>query len=138
MQADITQGQVNAETVSADFFTRLVAIIIDVIIVGIPSFILSLFLPQALSILVNLAIGVGYYTYFWSTTGQTIGKQVMGLKVVSSETGGVLDVQGALIRYVCMIVSSIPLGLGFFWALWDPKHDTWHDKLAKTKVIKIK
>jgi uncharacterized RDD family membrane protein YckC len=138
MQDSMTQGAVNAETVSADFVTRLIALIIDAIIVGVPSVIIGLFVPQAVSILINLVIGVAYYTYFWSSTGQTVGKMVMGLKVLSSESGQILTVQEAVIRYVCMIVSSIPLGLGFFWALWDPKHDTWHDKLAKTKVISIK
>ena len=138
MQEPTTQGAINAETVSADFFTRLVAIIIDVIIVAVPTFILGLFLPQAVSFLLNLVIGVAYYVYFWSSTGQTPGKMVMGLKVLSSETGQLLTMQEAVIRYVCMIVSSIPLALGFLWALWDPKHDTWHDKLAKTKVISIK
>jgi uncharacterized RDD family membrane protein YckC len=61
----------------------------------------------------------------------------MGLKVVSAETGDLLDMGGAALRYVGYMVSAIPLYLGFFWILWDPKHDAWHDKIAKTKVIKV-
>jgi uncharacterized RDD family membrane protein YckC len=124
--------------VSADFFTRLVAIIIDAIIIGIPSMILFLILPVALYYVLSVGIGLAYFVYFWSSTGQTPGKMVMGLKVVSSESGQILTYQEAAIRYVCTLVSGIPLGLGYFWAIWDPKHDTWHDKLAKTKVISTK
>ena len=138
MQADITHGQVTEETVSADFVTRLLAGLIDGAVFIIPSIILSRLLPLPIYLLIAIAIGAGYQIYFWSSTGQTVGKRVMGLKVVSSETGQILDVQGAAIRYACTFVSAIPFGLGFLAALWDPKHDTWHDKLAKTKVISIK
>ena len=61
----------------------------------------------------------------------------MGLKVVSAENGGLLEPSAALLRYVGYFVSGIPLGLGYLWVLWDPKHDAWHDKIAKTKVIKV-
>jgi uncharacterized RDD family membrane protein YckC len=138
MQADMSQQQVNAETVSADFVTRLIAWIIDAVIVGVPIFILAMILPMFLAYAIGLVAGVGYAVYFWTSTGATLGKQVMGLKVVSSETGQLLDTQGAIIRYVCYIISGLPLYLGYLWALWDPNHDTWHDKLAKTKVIKVK
>jgi uncharacterized RDD family membrane protein YckC len=140
MQDSMAQGggAVSEETVSADFLTRFLAILIDGLILMVPLVIAFLVLPVALYYVLSLVVGAGYNVYFWSTTGQTIGKKVMGLKVVSAETGQILGVQGAVIRYVCTIVSSIPLGLGYFWALWDPKHDTWHDKLAKTKVISVK
>ena len=137
MQAEMSQGPVSAETVSADFFVRLVAALIDGIILIIPQMIVRLILGPALGGLIGLAVGVGYSYYFWTTSGQTPGKMVMSLKVVSAETGGLLEPSAALLRYVGYIVSSIPIGLGFLWVLWDPKHDAWHDKIAKTKVIKV-
>ncbi len=137
MQADVTQGTVNSETVSADFFTRLVAYLIDAVIVGVPFFVLMIILPMMLAYVVGLVLSIGYLIYFWSTTGQTFGKKAMGLKVVSAEHGGVLTAQEAGLRYVGYIVSSIPFSLGFFWIIWDPNHDGWHDKIAKTKVIKV-
>jgi uncharacterized RDD family membrane protein YckC len=137
MQAETSVGPVTAETVSADFFVRLVAAIIDGIILIIPQMILRLVLGQAIGSLIGLGIGVAYSYYFWTTSGQTPGKMAMSLKVVSAETGGLLEPSAALLRYVGYIVSSIPIGLGFLWVLWDPKHDAWHDKIAKTKVIKV-
>ena len=137
MQAEMSQGPVNAETVSADFFVRLVAALIDGIILIIPQMIVRLILGPALGGLIGLAVGVGYSYYFWTTSGQTPGKMVMSLKVVSAETGALLEPSAALLRYVGYIVSAIPIGLGYLWVLWDPKHDAWHDKIAKTKVIKV-
>jgi uncharacterized RDD family membrane protein YckC len=130
-------GNISTETVSADFGTRLVAWLIDWVIVVVPAVILMLILPMALAYLLVLVASVGYQLYFWTTTGQTIGKKAMGLKVVSAETGELLDWGGAAMRYVGYIVSGIPLYLGYFWMIWDPQHDGWHDKIAKTKVIKV-
>jgi uncharacterized RDD family membrane protein YckC len=137
MQAGTSDGPVSAETVSADFFTRLVAIIIDGVILVIPQVIIQVLTNQAIASLVGIVIGVAYSYYFWTTTGQTPGKMVMGLKVVSAENGALLEPSAAILRYVGYFVSGIALGLGYLWVLWDPKHDAWHDKIAKTKVIKV-
>lgn len=137
MQADMTQGPISAETVSADFWVRLVAALIDGVILIIPNIILQLLLGQIFAGIISLVIGVGYSYYFWTTSGQTPGKMVMGLKVVSAENGALLEPSAALLRYVGYCVSGIAFGLGYLWVLWDPKHDAWHDKIAKTKVIKV-
>jgi uncharacterized RDD family membrane protein YckC len=114
-----------------------VAVIIDGIILFIPQLIIQLVLGQAIASLAGLVIGIGYAIYFWTTTGQTPGKMVMGLKVVSAENGALLEPSGAALRYVAQLVSAIPLALGFLWVIWDPKHEGWHDKIAKTKVIRV-
>ena len=132
-----SQPATSAETVSADFFVRLAAALIDGVILIIPQLIVRVLLGPAVGALAGLAIGVGYSYYFWTTSGQTPGKMAMSLQVVSAETGGLLEPSTALLRYVGYVVSSIPLGLGYLWVLWDPKHDAWHDKIAKTKVIKV-
>jgi uncharacterized RDD family membrane protein YckC len=131
------QQAVSLETVSADFGTRLVAFLIDGVIIGVPAFILMMILPVILIYPLVLVAGIAYQVYFWTTTGQTVGKMAMGLKVVSAETGNLLDPGTAALRYVGYIVSGLPIYLGFFWAIWDPMHDTWADKIAKTKVIKV-
>lgn len=137
MQAQMSGGSVTSETVSADFGTRLVAFLIDWVIIVIPAFILMVLLPIMLVYPLILIAGIGYQVYFWTTTGQTIGKKAMGIKVVSAETGELLTYGEAAIRYVGYIVSALPIYLGFLWIIWDPQHDGWHDKIAKTKVIKV-
>jgi uncharacterized RDD family membrane protein YckC len=66
--------------------------------------------------------------------GYTIGKKVMGIKVVSGSKGGV-DILKAFIRSLSKILSGCLLGLGYLWMLWDEKSQTWHDKIADTNVV---
>jgi uncharacterized RDD family membrane protein YckC len=33
-------------------------------------------------------------------------------------------------------LSALFFGLGVFWMLWDRRRQAWHDKLAKTVVVK--
>jgi len=42
------------------------------------------------------------------------------------------------LRYLGYYVSTIVLFLGFFWVAWDKKKQGWHDKMARTVVIKAK
>jgi uncharacterized RDD family membrane protein YckC len=128
---------VTRETVSVGFGERFVALLIDVIIVGIAGAVARAIFSTGLGVAVSLVIGVAYYTYFWSSTGQTLGKMAMNLKVVKADGSGLVDIGGGVIRYVGYIISGIPLFLGYFWVLWDGKHDAWHDKIAGTKVIKV-
>lgn len=140
---DSSSMAVTPETVSADFVTRLIAYLIDAAIVGIAPWII-VFIAFAIApilgfllVLVWIAAALGYNYYFWTTTGQTPGKKIMGLKVVRADNGGILDPQTAILRYVGYIVSGMVIYLGFLAILWDPQHDGWHDKIAKTKVIKV-
>ncbi len=65
----------------------------------------------------------------------TIGKLIMNLQVVRTD-GSKVTFWRALGREFAKILSGIPLGLGFLWALWDEKGQTWHDKIADTLVVK--
>jgi uncharacterized RDD family membrane protein YckC len=76
--------------------------------------------------------------FFWTGTGQTPGKMAMGIRVVSAQTGDVIGMGEALLRYVGYIISGLALGLGFLWIIWDPKHEGWHDKIASTRVVKAR
>jgi len=131
MQQGETMGAVRA----AGFGERLVAYLIDAVIIGVPMWIISMIVPVALYFVLSLVIGIGYAVYFWTTSGSTPGKSLMGLKVVSAETGEVVDPGTAVLRYVGYIVSSLPLALGFLWVLWDENRQGWHDKIAKTVVV---
>ena len=123
---------------TAGFGPRFVAMLIDVVILFVAQMIIRILLGAVLGSLAGLVIGLGYMLYFWTSSGATPGKMAMGLKVVSAETGALLDPGTALLRYVGYIVSGIPLWLGFLWVLWDPEKEAWHDKIAKTRVIKAK
>lgn len=118
------------------FGKRLGAYLVDWVILVVISVIVGAVLPGALAQLVSLLLGLGYFTYLeGSPSGQTVGKRALSIRVVDSRTGGPLDYGKAAIRYVGKIISGIPIFLGFFWMLWDPQKETWHDKIATTTVV---
>lgn len=120
----------------ASFGVRFVALLIDVVILGVIGGILGAILNQQIAGLLNTLIGLGYYTYLeGSPAGQTIGKRAMSIRVVDYGTGGSIDYTKAFIRYIGKILSGIVCLLGYFWMLWDKEKQTWHDKIATTTVV---
>ncbi len=66
--------------------------------------------------------------------GQTIGKRVLGIKVVL-ENGDPLDLKQAFLRE---FLGKSVLGvfvLGYFWMLFDKNNQCWQDKVAGTVVV---
>jgi len=78
----------------------------------------------------------GFFCWFWSKGGQTLGMRTWRIKVVRRD-GTALDVRHALLRAICAMISWLPLGLGFLWSLVDPERLTWHDRLSDTQLILI-
>ncbi len=74
--------------------------------------------------------------YFYVHNGQSLGKSFIGLRVVRQD-GAPIDYRTAIIRHIVGYPLSVfCLGMGFLWMFWDQKQQGWHDKLAKTLVIK--
>lgn len=73
---------------------------------------------------------------FWLYFGATPAKMAFSLKVVDAVTGEKPTLQQCVIRYLGYFVSMLPLFLGFFWIIWDGNKQGWHDKMAKTVVIR--
>ena len=46
------------------------------------------------------------------------------------------SLSGSPARAAMKLVSGAVLGLGYLWMLWDAEKQTWHDKVAKTYVVK--
>src|SRR5262245_31025475 len=117
----------------ANFGQRLVATIIDSILVGIVGGVVELALPRGLGYAVALAIGIAYFGWLeGSNSGQTIGKRAIDFRV-----GGPIGTGRAIGRYFARIISAIPCFLGYFWMLWDPEKQCWHDKLVSDVVVPV-
>ena len=67
--------------------------------------------------------------------GQTVGKKILGIKVVDSLEHDLSWVQ-CLARPASYILSMIGL-LGFLWSLWDKEKRCWHDFIARTRVVRL-
>ena len=79
-------------------------------------------------------LAVLYQLYFASMSGQTIGMRLVGIRVISSRGRAPGPVRG-LLRVVAMVVSVLPGGLGWLWAIFDREHRALHDHVAGTYVI---
>jgi uncharacterized RDD family membrane protein YckC len=124
------------------FFPRLVAYIIDAIILGIVYWIINLIFSMPgdptiamLGSLIAALVGLAYLIYFWTSTGQTPGKKVMGIKVVATD-GSKLTTGKAILRIIGYAISGAIIFLGFIWILIDKDKQGWHDKIAGTYVVK--
>lgn len=120
----------------ASFGKRFLALLIDGLIIGVAGRILGTILGGgSLGQTVSTALGLLYYVYFEGGQGATLGKKVLKLKVVSTAGASPIGYGSAAVRYIGRIVSAIPIGLGYFWMLWDKDRQTWHDKIASTYVV---
>jgi uncharacterized RDD family membrane protein YckC len=89
-------------------------------------------------LLVLLAsIGWTFYNRWYQagTTGQSLGKKVLNLRLVSEETGQPIGTLMAGVRDICHIIDAIICYVGFLFPLWDVKRQTIADKIIKTVVI---
>ncbi|WP_432481069.1 RDD family protein [Moraxella sp. ZY200743] len=87
-------------------------------------------------ILISVGLPLLATFWFWTRKGATPGKMLLGLQVLDERTGNLLTLKQAFIRYLGYIVSSVVFGLGYIWAGFDKKKQSWHDKLAKTVVVR--
>jgi uncharacterized RDD family membrane protein YckC len=121
----------------ASLMARLIAIILDSILLGIISGIVTAIVgEQILGVGVGFIIGLGYNWYFWTQNqGQTPGKALLGIRVVKVNGGPLSDLD-AIIRYIGYYINTFVLLLGWIWAIFDDRHQGWHDKLAGTMVVR--
>jgi len=141
----------------ADVINRIVAIIIDSVILWVVMFVISLPLgmgtmmmgsvtnPMAAAQLagasmivsiLGILIGLGYFVYFEGTTGQTIGKKIVNIKVVR-EDGKPMDYMTALVRTVLRVIDGIGFYIvGLIVLLASKDKQRIGDMAAKTLVVK--
>ena len=141
--------------VPAGFGMRFLAVFLDGLILGIPFALLGAAfidtddasfrvgvgytpgIPLGLNLL-QIAVSLAYYgVLIGGKDGQTLGKRACGIRVVDAASWqpGV-GVGRGIGRFLATYLSAIPCLLGYFWMLWDADKQTWHDKLANTRVVK--
>ena len=76
----------------------------------------------------------GFFVGFWVRSGRTLGMQSWRLQLETMD-GSKVNLRVATLRFFASLVSLIPAGLGFFWALWDKDRLTWHDRISKTRIV---
>jgi uncharacterized RDD family membrane protein YckC len=120
----------------ADVGERFIALIVDSLIVSFIGGLLGSNSGWWLGGTVGFLIGVGYQWYFLTRyEGQTLGKMMMSIRVIKVDGTPISDTD-AVLRYIGYLINSPIFMLGWIWALFDSNHQGWHDKIAKTYVVK--
>ena len=142
---DVTSGEYGRVEI-AGFGSRLVAFVIDGVIFAVVGVAIVLMFAPALSqggsdssfTILNAALTLGSLGAHWifNSVGWSPGKLMMGLRIVNAE-GTAPGAARGFARTAGTIVSSLPLYLGYLWAAWDGRTQTWHDKIAGTYVVRF-
>lgn len=77
-----------------------------------------------------------YFFLFMVSASQTPGMKRRGISVVTKEDLP-LDPRTACLRGFGYLISILPVMLGLLWALIDPEHLTWADKVSGTYIKKL-
>ena len=93
-------------------------------LLGSADFIISYVLPFIITLL------------FWAYKAATPGKMILSMKIVDANTLEKVSNGRLALRYLGYYVSMLPLFLGFFWVAWDKRKQGWHDKIARTVVVR--
>lgn len=135
----------------AGFVTRLIAWIIDHMVISgvffiigwIGSFVIDTFqfmgdtsslVVLGLVVLFNFLFYIFYFIGLWMLSGQTLGKYIMGLRIVRTN-GERLKFRNAVVRFFGVFLSALMLYLGYIIVLFDNRRQAIHDKLAGTIVV---
>lgn len=133
----------------ASFGLRLVAFLIDALVLGTLGALLSAlirldlgWLPGQLFPSVSTPGSILGLLVFWAYTigltkryGGTLGKLALGLVVIPTD-GRPLDWLTVIVREtIGKFVSAVTFGLGFWWVSWDARKQGFHDKVADTFVV---
>ena len=109
-------------------------------------------LEKALKIAYLIAVSFGFYGWFWTHGGQTLGMKVWNLYLIDAQ-GKFLSWPQAAFRYCTAILSwagiagilwaagverwYLTIGLGFCWIVVDRNKLAWHDLLSGTKMVQM-
>jgi uncharacterized RDD family membrane protein YckC len=142
----------------AGFWIRFLASLIDSVILNIllaivwaPTFFITFRAaasgeaPGALaailpifSFLLTMVLSLGYTLWFWANKGATPGKKMLGLRIVREDGEEPLGWGTAFMRLVGYMVSGFILYIGFLMIAFNPEKQGLHDKIAKTRVLKVR
>jgi uncharacterized RDD family membrane protein YckC len=147
----VTVTDASASPRYAGLATRTLAFAVDVLLVNAAAWLVGAVVAVGLSVFnlpdeivtVLAAVGavlalawlIGYFVFFWSSTGQTPGDRLLGITVFDAATLRPLNVRRALLRLLALPLSAIPLCAGFLLILFDRHRRALHDRLVHTVVV---
>jgi uncharacterized RDD family membrane protein YckC len=141
------ENQLQVSTTFAGFWIRLLAFSLDVLALYSLSKLVRFVAGQPLDnptflfVFFELTYMMTYFVAMTIVFGQTLGKMVMGIRVVTVDGTRSMQLHRnglAQIFYreiVGKLFSLMTLGFGFFMIGWQREKKALHDLIAETKVI---
>ena len=66
----------------------------------------------------------------------TLGKQMVGI-LISEEDARPIGALLTFVRSLVHVLDGLACYIGYLWPLWDPKKQTFADKIMKTAVLHL-
>jgi uncharacterized RDD family membrane protein YckC len=125
----------------ANWGQRFLGLLVDMLVFAVPYIVVIIGGASkiwALAIIGYLAvIGLAIWQLIREgRTGQTVGKQAVGIRLVREIDGQPVGVGMAFVRRLAHFLDSIACYIGWLWPAWDAKRQTFADKVCSTIVIR--
>ena len=98
----------------------------------------TLMVAGVVLVLIGFALMIGIQiwnrAFKQGRTGQSVGKKMMGIKLVDEHTGQPIGAGMSFVRDLAHALDGF-LYIGYLWPLWDDKRQTFADKSLGTVVV---
>ena len=120
-------------TVYAGFWTRFLAMVIDLIVVSLVGGLLA---ASGVGVVISFFIPWLYEAFMLSSEWQaTVGKRAVSI-VVTGTNGGRISFARATGRHFAKYLSGAIIFIGFIMAAFTARKQALHDMLAETLVVR--
>ena len=116
------EGEATYET--AMFGERLLARIVDYLIIGVPAFIVPVLAPFLYWVILQ-----------GSKSEATLGQRAMGIRVIKLN-GGRVGMGLAALRFLANYLNILSLFVGYLMYFFTDKHQCIHDYVANVAVVR--
>ncbi|CAN5314293.1 hypothetical protein BH09BAC2_BH09BAC2_06050 [soil metagenome] len=126
--------------VYAKFIDRSLAFLLDFFLMIMVTMLLIFLFPDSkLEESGVVVIGIGWLYFALQESSRqraTLGKKALRIQVTGIH-GEQISFLRATARHFGRWISAITLLIGYLMVLWDARHQSMHDKIVKTVVIKV-
>lgn len=91
---------------------------------------------QFMDISLYLGVSFVYYVTGYVKWGFTLGKYLTGIRVVQADTGAPVTSSQAIRRWVGYAFSYFPMGTGYLMVIFHPRKRALHDIISGTQVVR--
>ncbi len=152
--------------VYADVPNRIIAYILDAILVFLFTFVVGVillglgltgFAGAVVQGIFGLLISAAYFIYTWTQMRGTFGMRALGMQIGNAGDGATMTTNQGIRRYIALsapailaqvftgipLLGAVILLAGLIWYIWlaystaqSPTKQGWHDTFANTQVVK--